>query len=402
MSMNQLTQKESEARDLAVRRALELLVAHPTSPFLSPPAPGPQKTLEERVAALRYAIHPADFRDGRWGLLTEYGTKRSIAALEALLAEPWEDTPENLCLRALTLEEIGLGRYHLKDVSGCLAALRQAGELAAGAGPVLELRRCLMLQTLSNILAECGETDESTAMAMQAAELATDVHPHEMPERCYILRQISEALSENGALEEALDVATKAVEIAERFLEPQATLLGDALLQLAEVHHRRGELDAAEAAALSARIVWADQSLVWEEEAACMHKLASIREALGDMAGCIVFRREAVAFWRAQEHTYGKDSPHQMWELAMSLGNLGTALARDRQWREAAAALEEALGLFASLSRFGKEYPEAREIAAKLEECRRALGKGSAVRKAAMERETGPAPDISPSPGAET
>ena len=105
---------------------------------------------------------------------------------------------------------------------------------------------------------------------------------------------------------------------------------------------------------------------------ACLHKLASLREESGDMAGSIAYLREAVDFWRRYRDRVGfSNHPQSCAKLAQALGNLGTALTREREWHEAGAALENALALSVALGR-GKS-PEAREYADNLDLCRAAL-----------------------------
>lgn len=376
--MSELTKEASEARDLAVRRALELLRKDDIR--FSPKEYLVAETLEERAAVLCQAMHMMCYNMATYfhGILpSEIEYKEAIVRLEALTAATWEETPENLCLRALAMHALAKSRRQLGNVPGCLAALREAAELAANAGPELEAELCHMLLSLSHILAENGAKEESIAAARKAAEFAAGMRPGNLSYGCYVLRELSEILSKNGVLEESLNVAAKAVEIAENIdgmsYDSEVPELPDTLMQLAEVHHLRAELDAAEAALHRAKAIWESRPPRGrrDEVGSCLHKLASIREDMGDIAGSIAFRREAVDFWRRQVVMDHSESPFHLGELALSLGNLGMALASDHQWLDACFALEEAYVRYDSLSEW--ENPEAPGFAAKLDECRAAL-----------------------------
>ena len=379
--MVEQTKMTPEARDRAVRRTLELLRGDEIL-GINIPQQGPfvAETLEQRAAVLRRAMD--QMSSVRGGCLfdppAEWDYKQALAHLEALIAHPWEDTPENLCLRALALDSIAKGRNHLGDVAGCIAARREAAALAAAAGPELEGKRCDILLSLAHILSKNGAREESLAAAREAAELAAGMGPDHLYEASGTFRYVTDIFLKNGALEDSLMAALKAVEIAKRVdeasYEDSVPELPEALLRLADVHHLRGELAAAEGAVRRAKAIWEALPLTWmkDEVGTCLDKLACLREELGDTAGSLALRREAVAFWRHEEGSDWSESPRHIDELAKALGNLGTALAREGQWREACAPLEEALALYVTTYLKHHENPEATAFAATLEECRRA------------------------------
>lgn len=377
--MSELTKEASEARDFAVRRTLELLRGDEV--LNTPTRPGAvAETFEERAAVLCHAMHMMCFDMTTYfhGIPpSEIEYKEAIVWLEALTAATWEETPENLCLRALAMHALAESRRQLGNVPGCLAALREAAELAANAGPELEGELCRMLLNLSHILAEKGAKEESIPVAKEAARVAAGMKSENLSYGCYALRELSQILSKIGVLDESLNVATKAVGIAENIdgmsYDNDVPELPGTLMHLAEVHHLRGELTAAEAALHRAKDIWESRPPRgrWDEVGSCLHKLASIREDMGDIAGSIAFRREAVDFWRRQVVMDNSESPFHLGELALSLGNLGMALASDHQWLNACFALEEAYVRYDSLSKW--ENPEAPGFAAKLDECRAAL-----------------------------
>lgn len=245
--------------------------------------------------------------------------------LEAVMAQAPEASPEGMRLRVLALDGLGRARLALGDAAGSLAALREGAELAAGAGDGLLPLRCGLLQNLCFALSETGATAESAAVGEEASRLAEELYGPESPE------------------------------------------LAGALLRLSAAPYRAGDLDAAEALILRAKNIWqAQPGPTPQQVGTCLNNLGRIHEELGDMAGGIAFHREAVAFRRTQE---------DKGDLAFSLGNLGVALAQDGQWREASAALEEALELYTSLGR--AESREAKGYAANLDICRRALREAS-------------------------
>ena len=378
--MSELTKEAAEARDLAVRRTLELLRGDEV--LNTPMRTGAvSETIEERAAALRDAMDQICIKSGLIPPDDQYedaGTR-----LEALTATVWEETPENLCLRALAMDALSTCRRVLGDEPGCVAALREAAKLAAAAGPELEAELCHMLLNLSHILAEKGAKEESIPVAKEAARVAAGMKSENLSYGRYALRELSEILSKIGVLDESLNMAMKAVEFAERIDKAshfdRIPLLPESLLQLAEVHHLRGELDAAEAALLRAKAIWEALPPTWlkVDVGIYLHKLACIREEKGDTAGSIALHRETVAFWRNMVAELRSDSPMLKHKLALSLGNLGVALAKQGLCREACPLLEEALVRYDSLHRddaMGAMWDsDAQNFAAKLDECRAAL-----------------------------
>ena len=338
--------------------------------------------LDDRIAALRHGMsimeplsHP--IRECR--ILPDADEIRdAIADLEALAADLENEAPEYHCLRSLAMELVAEGHRQLGDISGCITALREAEKLAASAVPDWVTERCFILLHLAEALAENGARTESTAVALKAADLAAGANGRERRYACYTLGKLSDILAKNDALAESLTTAAKAVEIAESIhgtIEDAKSLrLPDALLQLGEVHHLRGNFAAAVAALLRAKSLWEEGPAMRmnEKVGVVLHKLASIREATGDLAGSIAFRREAVDFWRRYRDRVGYlNNPRACGELALALGNLGLALTQDHQWREGGAALEDALALSTALGK--GESGEARDYADAFDTCRRAL-----------------------------
>ncbi|MBD5538948.1 MAG: DUF4037 domain-containing protein [Desulfovibrio sp.] len=253
-------------------------------------------------------------------LLRGGNARQAATALEAAAAS-LKDTPEQTRLRALALDGLGRARMALGDAAGSIAALGEGAELAAGGGGALLPLQCGLLQNLCFALSESGATEESAAVGAEAAKLAEKLHGPQSPE------------------------------------------LAGALLLLSAAPYRARDFAAAEALILRARAIWeAQPGPAPQQVGTCLNNLGRIHEELGDMAGGIAFHREAVAFRRTQA---------DKGDLAFSLGNLGVALAQDGQWREAAAALEEALAIYAAIGK-GRSR-EAKGYAANLDVCRRAL-----------------------------
>lgn len=254
-------------------------------------------------------------------LLREGNAQEAAAALEVATAASWDGTPEHTRLRVLALDGLGRARLAVGDAAGGIAALREAAELAAGGGEAL------------------------------------------LPLRCAVLQNLCFALSESGATEESAAVGREAARLAEQLYGPQSPELAGALLRLSAAPYKARDFAAAEALLLRAKAIWeAQPGPAPQQVGTCLNNLGRIHEELGDMAAGIAFHREAVAFRRTQA---------DKGDLAFSLGNLGVALAQDGQWREAAAALEEALAIYAALGK--GESREAKGYAANLDICRRAL-----------------------------
>lgn len=273
---------------------------------------------EARALAVRHGLD----------LLGAGRTEEAAAELGALAAEPWADVPESARLRALALDGLGRARLALGDGAGSVAALR--GAVAA----------------LATATAEGAPEGEAL-----------------LPLRCRLLQNLCFALSETGAPEESAAVGREAARLAETIFGPGSPELAGALLRLSAAPYRQRDLDGAEALIRRARTIWEGQpGATPQEVGTCLNNLGRIHEERGDLAGGIAFHREAVALRRTLP---------DRGDLAFSLGNLGVALAQDGQWREAVAALDEALLVYAALGR--AHSPEARAYAANLDICRRAL-----------------------------
>lgn len=274
--------------------------------------------MPELRAAVRHALD----------LLGSGRTAEAERELAALAGAPWGNAPEAARLRAQVLDSLGRTRFALGDREGGLAALRAAVDaLTAATG----------------------------ADAPGAASL--------MPLRCRALQNLCFALAETGAVAESAAVGEEAARLAEALFGPLSPELAGALLRLSAAPYRGHDLDAAEALIRRARAIWeAQPGPTPQEVGTCLNNLGRIHEERGDMAAGIAFHRQAVAFRRALPDRE---------DLAFSLGNLGVALAQDGQWREACAALEEALELYAALGK--GNGPEARGYADNLAVCRRAL-----------------------------
>lgn len=321
-------------------------------------------TFEDRCQTLRDAIDAIDDIDPMGRPLIHYGTgshifrpfksylisdkrKRAIILLENLLAAPWEKMPESLCLQTLAMEELAYVRKLQGDFSGCVAAFQEAVKLAASVGPDMHAKRCGMLLDLSTFMLECDKIEECTVWAQKAAELSINLSPEVLDARFFwVLMDLADALSNNGEMEKSLVLALKAEEIAEKNLSSAnkdvrffRRCFQHALLQLAVVYCRRGELDAAETAVLRAnKLPGTDTGWLLDY----MEKLADICEKHGDMTSGISFRYKAVAICRKSED--------EEWLIKL-LGDLGIALTKAAKWREAYHALDEALSIRFTISK---------------------------------------------------
>lgn len=258
--------------------------------------------------------------------------------LAALAGAPWARDPEAARLRAQVLDSLGRTRFALGDPEGGLAALRAA---------VDALTAATCTEAPGAAASPAGETGPASLM----------------PLRCRALQNLCFALAETGAVAESAAVGEEAARLAESLFGPLSPELAGALLRLSAAPYRGHDLDAAEALIRRARVIWeAQPGPTPQEVGTCLNNLGRIHEERGDMAAGIAFHRQAVAFRRTLPDRE---------DLAFSLGNLGVALAQDGQWREACAALEEALEQYAALGK--GNGPEARGYADNLAVCRRAL-----------------------------
>lgn len=258
--------------------------------------------------------------------------------LEALAAAPWDEGPEAVRLHVHVLDALGRARFALGKPESGLAALRAAADaLAAATGD----------ETPGAPAFPAGESGPASLL----------------PLRCRALQNLCFALAESGAVAESAAVGEEAARLAEALFGPRSPELAGALLRLSAAPYRARDLAAAEALIRRAKAIWeAQPGPTPQEVGTCLNNLGRIHEERGDMAAGIAFHRQAVAFRRTLPDRE---------DLAFSLGNLGVALAQDGQWREACAALEEALELYAALGR--GNCREARGYADNLAVCRRAL-----------------------------
>lgn len=284
--------------------------------------------MPETRAAVRHALD----------LLGQGRAAEAERELAILADAPWETDPEAVRLRAHVLDSLGRTRFALGNQEGALTALRAA------------------VDTLT--AATHGRPPHDGAPPAHG-----DARDSLLPLRCRALQNLCFALAETGAAEESAAVGEEAARLAEALFGPLSPELAGALLRLSAAPYRRRDLAAAEALIRRARAIWeAQPGPTPQEVGTCLNNLGRIHEERGDMAAGIAFHRQAVAFRRALPDRE---------DLAFSLGNLSVALAQDGQWREACAALEEALELYAALGK--GNGPEARGYADNLAVCRRAL-----------------------------
>lgn len=302
-------------------------------------------TGEPRTHSIRYGCGSYSFRTFKhFGISDKL---KGIILLENLVAAPWEKMPESLCLQTLAMEELAYVRKLQGDFSGCVEAFQEADKLAASVGPDMHAKRYGMLLDLATFMLECDKIEECTVWAQKGAEISINLSPEVLDDRFFwVLMNLADALSNNGEMEKSLVLALKAEEIAEKNLRSAnkdvrffRRYFQHALLQLAVVYCRRGELDAAETAVLRAnKLPGTDTGWLLHY----MEKLADICEKHGDMTSGIVFRYKAVAICRK-----AKD---EEWLIKL-LGDLGIALTKAAKWREAYHALDEALSIHFTISK---------------------------------------------------
>ncbi|MCH5276413.1 MAG: tetratricopeptide repeat protein [Desulfovibrionaceae bacterium] len=271
--------------------------------------------------------------------------------LTALAGAPWGMEPDDVRLRVHVLDGLGRARFALRDPEGGIAALRMAVDCLTVAGASADGH------------APQAPPEFSSSPFFAGAASPAPGRDDLLPLRCRALQNLCFALSETGAVEESAAVGGEAARLAEALFGSRSPELAGALLRLSAAAYRGRDLAAAEALIRRAMSIWqAQPGPVPEQVGTCLNNLGRIHEERGDRAAGIAFHRQAVEFRRTLPRRE---------DLAFSLGNLGVALAQDGQWREACAALEEALELYASLG--GEDDPDARGYAANLAVCRRAL-----------------------------
>lgn len=208
-----------------------------------------------------------------------------------------------------------------------------------------EGRQAQAIESWREAVAQARNLDGEEAGALEAA----------------LLCNMSRALAGMGEQELSVKTARLAAETARARAPGQPERLAIALFLLSSIHYGQKDLEAAEAAARQAMEVWEELGNR-EKAATCMNNLGRIKEEQGKLAEGIAWHQKAVA-----ERRLLPDKG----DLAFSLGNLGVALASDGQWEQAAAALGEAIELYAALG-----LAESRECAGceyNLDICRKAL-----------------------------
>ncbi len=136
--------------------------------------------------------------------------------------------------------------------------------------------------------------------------------------------------------------AGQALQNLESALPGVDSLIAQACFALSQNKYREGDLDAAEALTRRAMNIW--DTMHGPDHiglSTCFNNLGRIYEERGLMAEGIGFHRKAL---KMRRRILGE---HE--ETAFSMGNLGTALAMDNQWEEAAMLLEECVACYAKV-----------------------------------------------------
>ena len=132
----------------------------------------------------------------------------------------------------------------------------------------------------------------------------------------------------------------EALKTLEAALPEDAPLIAEACFLLSQAEYQLNDLTTAEALTRRAMTIWEKvHGPEWFGISTCLNNLGRIYEERGLPAEGINFHRQALAL---RLKLLGD---HE--ETAFSLGNLGTALAANKQWQEAAQVLEECLACYA-------------------------------------------------------
>ncbi len=234
-----------------------------------------------------------------------------------------------------------------------------------------ETTRMLTLDGLGRALYALQRLDEAQQVFEASLELLRKLFGPSHKHVAAGLQNLARLHAAKGETAQAIKLGQEALGIAEKALEDALPVdmrqnrlqLATAYFALSSHHYNATDLEQAETCLAKALNIWeASLGRKSMEVSTCLNNLGRIYEQRGLPAQGVDFHQEAVAI---RKELLG-DHP----ETAFSLGNLGSALAENGQWRQAIDALEEALGCY---QRLGQPHcVEAETCRKNLQACQRA------------------------------
>jgi len=230
------------------------------------------------------------------------------------------------------------------------------------------LCRALARDGMGRALLALQRPDEAVEALRQSVDLLREAKGEAAPMTLGAMQNLTNILLGLGRREAAAALSSDVVRLSEAAHGPESPQFAVALLPLASMHYRSGELDEAEALLRRGQAIWERQDAPTPELGTCLNNLGRIHEERGQLEEGIALHRRAVDLRRQLlgEHE----------DTAFSLGNLGVALASAGHWQEAAATLREAVELYDRLGR--GQSPEARGYSNNLGVCLQALARDAA------------------------
>jgi len=185
-----------------------------------------------------------------------------------------------------------------------------------------------------------------------------------LPLQGLILTALCKARMQYGDLQNSIIAGRRALPLLRQSLPKTDGRLPSSIFTVAFAEYVTRNLSVAERLTMEAKDLWTAQNgSDCIEVSTCLNNLGRICEESGRMAEGIAYHKGALAIRRAKLGIHP--------ETGFSLGNLGTALASNGQWKEAAATLQECLDCYAACGRSGGHDIEG--YRANLEICRQAL-----------------------------
>lgn len=215
------------------------------------------------------------------------------------------------------------------------------------------------------LLCQQGHFDAAVEDLRKAEALLTTAHGAKAPITVAATLFLAQALLARGDVVAGGLLAHDALDAMDAPLPDDDPFIAEACFMVSQAEYELNRLDAAEALTRQAMAIWGNiEGPESVSVSTCLNNLGRIYEEREMLDQGIAFHQQALTMRR---NLLGE---HE--ETAFSMGNLGTALAMNNQWEEAAKMLEECVACYARVGITDGVKVEGYKQ--NLEICRKALG----------------------------